>query len=429
MAIKQDTVVAIRKGGDKLVIGHLDPSKYATQTFSTNPQQEVDTGNHTWANYFMCAYKGVFEHLVSKGEQQPQLTGLQILVEGRVPLGSGLSSSAALVCSASLAILAAYQLNASSQEVATFTASCEKYVGTESGGMDQAISIMGAPGIAKLVQFNPVRASNVVLPKSATFVVANSLTVSNKAETGDGRYNLRVVECRLAAAVLALALGHSKEEARKIVTLKEVEPLIERQLSGPKGSVEGAAAAAVESHLHTEAYQEAELQDLLGVELTSIFKGNKSQLRSVEYAKKNGGFKLRQRALHVYAEALRVPLFQKACNEGGSEAEKLEKIGKLMDESQASCRDLYDCSCPELDEVIRQAKEYGALGSRLTGAGWGGCTVSLIKQDQAAEFIGKLKDNYFAQCVKDGKVTADGLDDVVFDSRPSSGGAVLRLKL
>lgn len=50
----------------------------------------------------------------------------------------------------------------------------------------------------------------MVLPESATFVVANSLTVSNKAETGDGRYNLRVVECRLAAAVLALALGHSK---------------------------------------------------------------------------------------------------------------------------------------------------------------------------------------------------------------------------
>ena len=55
-----------------------------------------------------------------------------------------------------------------------------------------------------------VRASDVVLPESATFVVANSLTVSNKAETGDGRYNLRVVECRLAAAVLALKLGQSQ---------------------------------------------------------------------------------------------------------------------------------------------------------------------------------------------------------------------------
>lgn len=79
-----------------------------------------------------------------------------------------------------------------------------------------------------------------------------------------------------------------QEQARKIVTLKEVEPLIEKQLSGPKGSVEGAAAAAVESHLHQEAYQEGELQELLGTELTSLFQGNKSQLRSVEFAKKNG---------------------------------------------------------------------------------------------------------------------------------------------
>ena len=50
------------------------------------------------------------------------------------------------------------------------------------------------------------------------------------------------------------------------------------------------------------------------------------------------GFKLRQRALHVFSEALRVPEFQKACNEGGDESEKLNTLGRLMDESQASCR-------------------------------------------------------------------------------------------
>ena len=55
-----------------------------------------------------------------------------------------------------------------------------------------------------------VRASDVPLPEAATFVVANSLTVSNKAETGEGRYNLRVVECRLAAIMIALALDRSK---------------------------------------------------------------------------------------------------------------------------------------------------------------------------------------------------------------------------
>ena len=55
-----------------------------------------------------------------------------------------------------------------------------------------------------------VRAADVSLPEGATFVIANSLTVSAKAETAATRYNMRVVECRLAAAVLALGLGQSK---------------------------------------------------------------------------------------------------------------------------------------------------------------------------------------------------------------------------
>ena len=99
-----------------------------------------------------------------------------------------------------------------------------------------------------------------------------------------------------------------------------------------------------------------------------------------------------------------------------------------MGDTAAGCRDLYECSCPELDEVIGQAESLGALGSRLTGAGWGGCTVSLIRREQAPGFIQGLKDGYFARCLTDGKVSAEELDSVVFDSRPSSGGAVLKLQ-
>jgi N-acetylgalactosamine kinase len=62
-----------------------------------------------------------------------------------------------------------------------------RYVGVTSGGMDQAISVMGQPGVAKLVEFNPVRAENVHLPAGANFVIANSLTVSKKQETADRR--------------------------------------------------------------------------------------------------------------------------------------------------------------------------------------------------------------------------------------------------
>ena len=67
-----------------------------------------------------------------------------------------------------------------------------------------------------------VRASDVVLPPGATFVIANSLTVSAKAETAAARYNMRVVECRLAAMLLALALGepkvrHWKPSAKSVI--------------------------------------------------------------------------------------------------------------------------------------------------------------------------------------------------------------------
>lgn len=73
--------------------------------------------------------------------------------------GSGLSSSSALVCSSAIAILTAHNVlkQVTQSELAEFTCWCERYSGTESGGMDQAISIMAKTGFAKLIEFNPVR--------------------------------------------------------------------------------------------------------------------------------------------------------------------------------------------------------------------------------------------------------------------------------
>lgn len=427
MAIALDTIVALRRGGDEITLSNVDGGHYGDLTFPIDPAQEVNVGKHNWGNYFIGAYKGVYEHLEAKGgAKPPPPVGLQVMVQGRVPTGGGLSSSAAIVCASALAILGAHGIQLTKGEVSEFTAKAERYVGVTSGGMDQAISIMGRQGIAQHVEFNPVRASDVVLPEGATFVIANSLTVSNKAEGATGRYNLRVVECRLASAVLALSLGQSKAQATGYKTLIEVEPLAEEKYGGNKrGGASNAGGAAVEALLHEAPYDTAEIESLLGCSLGSLFEGDASAGRVLAAF---SSFKLRQRAAHVYAEKQRVLDFAAVCaDEAKGTDEKLCDLAALMDASQVSCRDLYECSSPELDTLVSQAKAAGALGSRLTGAGWGGCTVSILKKADVDGFIAKVKESYYAPLIKEGRLTEEDLHDTIFASAPASGGGLLRV--
>jgi galactokinase len=210
--------------------------------------------------------------------------------------------------------------------------------------MDQAISIMGQPGTAKLVSFNPVTASDVALPPDAVFVVANSLAVSKKAETADIHYNLRVVECRVAAAALGRVLlgGDAADPATVLglTTLKAVEPLIEGSPQfGPGVAGKLAAVAAL---LKEGAHDRAAVEAAIGMPLADLLCGAPAQLRAADAAlgrpaAEGGGLFLRDRAAHVYAEADRVHAFRAvAAGEGGGDA--LAGLGRLMDASQASCR-------------------------------------------------------------------------------------------
>ena len=92
-----------------------------------------------------------------------------------------------------------------------------------------------------------------------------------------------------------------------------------------------------------------------------------------------------------------------------------------MNASHESCKTLYECSCQELDELVAVCRDAGALGSRLTGAGWGGCTVSLIKSKDKNNFISKVKENFY---FRKGKCQ-NGHPSLIFASAPSSGAAVL----
>lgn len=432
MAIALDTIVAVRRSGDSLQLSNLDEGRYQDISFPIDPAQEVDVGKHSWGNYFLGAYKGVFEHLAERGEHcVPTPVGLQVLVQGQVPTGGGLSSSAAIVCASALAILAAYDIRLTKGEVAEFTAKAEQYVGVTSGGMDQAISIMGRRGMAQHVEFRPVRVADVVLPEKACFVIANSLTVSNKAEGAEGRYNLRVVECRIASAVLARLTGRSKSESIGYKILKEVEPLLEETSLESKSidSTQGSAViTAVRALLHEDPYLTSEIEGILGTSLDSLFAGDHAAMRVLS---KFDRFKLRQRAEHVYSEKQRVVDFANACNNTKlqDDNETLSKLASLMNASQASCRDLYECSSPELDALVECSLQAGALGSRLTGAGWGGCTVSLMKKDQVDDFLKYVKEHYYQSLLEKGRLKEEDLGQTIFASVPAAGGGVLQVKV
>jgi N-acetylgalactosamine kinase len=431
MAIDLDTVVALRRGGGVLHLANVDSKRYPDVTFPIDPSQEVNVGKHNWGNYFLSGYKGVYEHLAAykAGIPPPAPTGLQVMVHGRVPTGGGLSSSAAIVCSSALAVLAVNDVTLTKGEVAEFTARAERYVGVTSGGMDQAISIMGRPGIAQHVEFNPVRGTDVQLPEDACFVIANSLTVSNKAEGAEGRYNLRVVECRLASAMLAVLLGQARNKAvAEFKTLKDVEPLAEARFVGEKlGNASNAGVAAVRALLHEEAYDHVEIESIIGVPVSQVFEGDASAGRVLS---KFSQFKLRQRAEHVFAEKQRVLEFSAVCADEKQPGDaQMAALAALMDASQASCCDLYECSSPELNTLVSLAKEVGALGSRLTGAGWGGCTVSLVKKEGAEEFITALTEKYYRPLIDAGRLREDELPCTIFASKPAAGGGILDFKI
>ncbi|EFJ30960.1 hypothetical protein SELMODRAFT_144964 [Selaginella moellendorffii] len=425
MAIRQDTIVAIGRssesdGSPALRVASIDSEKFKPCSFSVDPSQEVDRLNHTWGNYVLCGYKGVFEHLESKKIHRKPDTGLNVLVDGTVPMGSGLSSSAALVCSSALSIMAALDLSFTKKEVSEFACTCERHVGTQSGGMDQAISIMAQQGVAMLIDFNPIKATSVVLPAGGTFVVANSLTESNKAVTAATNYNNRVVECRLAAIVLAVKLGTAADEAIKSVsTLSDVEGLCEAYATSRDSSD---LLLAIEDLLHEHPYTTEELEELLKHPLTSIFPKGSSFQAVLSVAKQ---FKLHQRATHVYSEAKRVYAFRDTVSSGAGEEEALKRLGKLMNDSHTSCSKLYECSCPELEELVQVCRSAGALGARLTGAGWGGCVVALVHEASVPAFILSLKEGFYNSRIQKGIVKPESLGLYVFASKPSSGAAVI----
>jgi len=167
MAIEKDTIVAIASTTDttNIELVNVDGRKFPGVQMDVDEGQKVEFSSTGWGSYFLCGYKGVFDYLRENQLDIPKTRyGLRVVVHGRVPTGAGVSSSSAFVCASVLAVMGVYGLDFPPETVAEIARVCEQYVGTLSGGMDQAISLLGERGVAKLISFNPIKAVDVKLP-------------------------------------------------------------------------------------------------------------------------------------------------------------------------------------------------------------------------------------------------------------------------
>jgi galactokinase len=309
--------------------------------------------------------------------------------------------------------------------------------------MDQAASVFSEQGSALFVSFSPeLAAQPVKFPPTRPelcFVIVQSFVTSNKQVTGPIHYNLRVVEVSIAAAYLNAVLNPAgvelPEDAGPLgVSLMGFHDAFFRSHSGEgdvaaktlskEEELEKLLAVTKETLTQEEGYTREEVAKVLNVSVPDLEARFMSRLPV-----RAERFKLRQRAIHVFSEALRVlrflTLLERPLHTGASDTTGYnQQLGDLLNETQDSCRDLYECSCPELDDICVISRKAGAYGARVTGAGWGGCSVHLVPADKVAAVTEALETEYFAKR----ELTDEQKESAVVVSRPATGSAVYYVK-
>jgi galactokinase len=267
-----------------------------------------------WSDYV----RGVAIMLERAGHRLP---GADLLIASNVPVGSGLSSSAALEVSTGYALLSLAGLPIERKQLALTCQRAENdFVGMRCGIMDQFIACHGTAGHALLLDCRSLDYRFVPIAPAARLLICNSMVHHKLAGS---EYNLRRAECERGVALLAPVLPSIR--ALRDVTAEQLE-------------------------------------------------ANRQRLPELTW----------RRCRHIVSENDRVLRAAVALAEG-----RLDEFGRLMVQSHASMRDDYEISCRELDLLVDLALGCeGVLGSRMTGGGFGGCTVSLVEAG-AVERVGE----------------------------------------
>ncbi len=269
--------------------------------------EDCSRDGHHWSDYV----RGVALSL-------PTRQAATLLIGGEVPIGAGLSSSAALQVASALALLATAGIQLLPAAVARLCQRAEnEFVGMRCGIMDQFICCCAQAGHALLIDCRSLKARAVPLGESTRLIMVNSMI---RHALAGGEYNRRRQQC--------------EEGAR---------------------------------HLGVQALRDASLEDLERLPAD-----------------------LKRRCHHVLTENARTTQAAEALQAGD-----LEQLGRLMAASHASLRDDYQVSCPELDRLVELAGQVkGCYGARMTGGGFGGCTVNLVRADRVEAFVAHIRQGY-----------------------------------
>ncbi|ROW04486.1 hypothetical protein VMCG_05064 [Cytospora schulzeri] len=451
MAITADALLAVstkvdpgsvKPGTYKIQIANVQSAKFPAHEFDIPfDAVEIDASVHEWTNYFKSGLRGALELLRKKHGASYQPVSMQILMDGTVPAGGGLSSSAAFTSTSALAVMVANGETAVDKtELTELAIVSERAVGVNSGGMDQSASVFSERGSALFVSFSPrLTARPVHFPRTSPelcFLIAQSFVAADKHVTGPIHYNLRVVECSLAAAYLNAALNPEgtrlpADAAPLGVSLRGFHDTYyaahpdSPAASGPVQDQLRELVHLTETTLtKEEGYTREEIAGVLGVTVDEL----EARFTS-KFPVRAERFKLRSRALHVFREALRVLEFMSLLEDpsnhpaaGDSDTTAYnERLGALMNDTQDSCREDYECSCDEIDDICRIARRAGSYGSRLTGAGWGGCSVHLVPADRVDAVRAAWEREYYSRKTD---LTPEQREAAVVESRPGSGSAV-----
>jgi galactokinase len=280
--------------------------------------------------------------------------GAEFLIWGEVPIGAGLSSSAALETVVALALFSitgsATGTEMTRTEIAQLCQRAEReFVGAQVGIMDQFVACHARSSHALLLDCRSLEHRYVRLPESAKLVVCNTMVHHSLASSA---YNQRRAECEEGVRLLALRLPGIRA-----------------------------------------------LRDIIPEQLEQF----RDDLPPVIY----------RRCRHVIRENGRVLAASAAL-----EHNDLRRFGELMFQSHQSLRDDYDVSCAELDLMVELASALpGVYGARMTGGGFGGCTINLVSADDADAFRTEIAERYFSATGKKPAIyitgAADGAEEIM----------------